>query len=399
MSLKNVVAVVLLGLSSIAATANSQVTSETQKQIDEHNQKAQQYLHDKRPDLAIPELQALVALDPANADARGNLGVLLYFKSDYAAACPELRAALTAKPDLYKIQALLGMCETRTGDIARARPDLETAFPHLQPAKTQAEVGRELIDNYAATGELEKAAPVLATLRAQNPSDPGLLYTAYRIYSDLAGEAMLTLSMAAPDSGQMHQVMAHEMARQDDRAGAIEQYRQALKLDPSLPGLHFELAEALNSSEGGGNAQEAEAEYKAAVAADRRDEKAEVRLGDLAARDGNVPESFAHYHRAVQLNPQDTEAAVGLAKAYVSMTQPQKALPLLEHAVETDPTSALAHFRLSALYRQMGRPADAKRELAQYQKYKDMKERLRGIYKQMRLEPSRQESTETDARH
>jgi len=35
-----------------------------------------------------------MALDPTNIDARGNLGVLLYFKGDYAHAIPELQAAL-----------------------------------------------------------------------------------------------------------------------------------------------------------------------------------------------------------------------------------------------------------------------------------------------------------------
>ncbi len=38
-----------------------------------------------------------------------------------------------------------------------------------------------------------------------------ILYAAYRIYTDLAGEAILGLSVAAPESGQMHQAMAHEL--------------------------------------------------------------------------------------------------------------------------------------------------------------------------------------------
>jgi hypothetical protein len=35
-------------------------------------------------DLAIPELHALVALEPKNSDAQGNLGILLFFRGDYA---------------------------------------------------------------------------------------------------------------------------------------------------------------------------------------------------------------------------------------------------------------------------------------------------------------------------
>ncbi len=85
---------------------------------------------------------------------------------------------------------------------------------------------------------------------------------------------------------------------------------------------------------------------------------------------------------------------LGLAKTLMSMNQSEKALPLLEHAVKLDPTSAVAHFRLSTVYRQMGRTADAKRELEEYQKYKDMKEKLREIYRQTRLVQARKENEE-----
>ncbi len=41
---------------------------------------------------------------------------------------------------------------------------------------------------------------------------------------------------------------------------------------------------------------------------------------------------------------------------------------------------------MSVVYRKLKRPEDAKRELAEYQKYKDLKEKLRKIYKDLRLE-------------
>ena len=78
-----------------------------------------------------------------------------------------------------------------------------------------------------------------------------------------------------------------------------------------------------------------------------------------------------------KLQPSDPEANIGLAKVFMTMDQPQKAEPLLQHALQLDPTSAVAHFRLSTIYRQTGRTADAKHELEEYQKYKQMKEKLR----------------------
>jgi hypothetical protein len=73
------------------------------------------------------------------------------------------------------------------------------------------------------------------------------LYAAYRIYSDMAREAILSLSLEAPKSALIYQAAAHEAARRGDTAGAIVDFGQALKINPKLPGLHFELAEMLSS--------------------------------------------------------------------------------------------------------------------------------------------------------
>jgi predicted negative regulator of RcsB-dependent stress response len=81
----------------------------------------------------------------------------------------------------------------------------------------------------------------------------------------------------------------------------------------------------------------------------------------------------------------------------MSLGQLDKAEALLKHATAVDLTIALAHFRLSTIYRQTGRTDDAKRELAEYQKYKDMKEKLKTIYRTMRLELSKPEPDDAEA--
>jgi hypothetical protein len=64
--------------------------------------------------------------------------------------------------------------------------------------------------------------------------------------------------------------------------------------------------------------------------------------------------------------------------------QGEAALPLLQGVIAADPTNVLAHYRLSSAYRQLKRPEDAKRELEMYQKYKEIREKMRAIYKEMR---------------
>jgi len=375
----------------------SQSSPSRQEQIESHKKQAQVYLSENKPDQAVAEFKAIVALDPKNADAEGNLGVLLYFQREYADAIPPLRAALKLQPGLWKIQALLGMAEKRTGDTMHALGDLEKAFPKVKEQKIRIDTGMELIEIYSATGELGKAATTVNALQELDPTNVEITYAAYRIYSDLTDESRLSLSVEAPSSARMHQMMAHELARQSKTDEAIAHYREALKIDPKTLGLHFELAEMLNSSSIPGGREEAEKEYEAALGVSPFDEKSECRLGDLAALAGEQKAAVDHYERALKLQPNDPDANVGMAKALMAMNQTDKALPLLELAVKLDPTNDVAHYRLSTIYRKMGRAADAKSELQEYQKYKEMKAKLRELYRQMRLEPGKKQQ-EDDAR-
>ena len=144
-------------------------------------------------------------------------------------------------------------------------------------------------------------------MRQADPANPAVLYAAYRVYSDLAGEAMLSLALAAPDSAQMHQVMAHEEARQGNNEGARVQFQKALEIDPKLPGIHFELGELLGLSEDPKTKAQAESEYKAAIAENPLDEKAETRLGDLSSRKGNSAQALQYYTAALRMQPDDAE--------------------------------------------------------------------------------------------
>ena len=81
-----------------------------------------------------------------------------------------------------------------------------------------------------------------------------------------------------------------------------------------------------------------------------------------------------------------------MAKVLTEMNETAKAAAFAEHALQVDPTSAEAHFRLSTIYRQEHRIADSKHEIDEFQKYRDIKEKLRQIYREMRVQPQGEES-------
>lgn len=365
-------------------STSSLATAQGNAQLAEHQHLAQQYLSEGKPSLAIPELKVVVQLEPSNVDAHANLGVLLYFAGNYSEAIPELSAAVTGRPGLPKIQMLLGISEKRTGALQAAARDLATAFPSLTDLKLQKEAGLNLVETDQALGLLDKAAEVISVLQTTEPADPQVLSAAYQVYSQGQSEALLSLAMSAPDSPELHFIMGQQLVEQGETAAALTQFRRAMALDPDLPGLHHELAEALSSAADPALRTKAEAEYKAAVKLDAFDEKAWLGLANMEADRGALAQATADYNRALALQPNDADAETGLAKVFIANQQRPQAIALLERAVRSDPTNPTAHYRLSMLYRQEARLDDAKQQLALYEHYKAVHAALQAAIHTMR---------------
>ena len=377
----------------VAASAQYEID----KQVSEHKKNAKQYMMSREPEKAAAELKAVIELDPADFEAHGNLGFLYYMQNDCANAVIELRRAAEIQPAMWREQAMLGICEDRLGDQEKARPDLEAAFPHLDDTMLARQAGLTLLHLYSHKEDLPKSAAVLAELSEKNPKDPQLNYSAYQLYTALLGEAVTRLSVNNPDSMELHRVMAHEAIRYGDRISAVAHMRAAIKLNPTMPGLHVELANMLISGGPGGDKAEAEKEYRLALDANPREVIALYRLGDLAAGRGDTEVALGYYTKAVQLSPDEPQANIGLAKIYLSKQQPEKAVALLENAIKRDPTNEIAHFRLSEAYRQLGRADEMKQQFDEFQKYKALKDQQRKLYGGLNLHRDEPDEIDADA--
>jgi tetratricopeptide (TPR) repeat protein len=366
----------------------AQQAQDVQHRVAALEQQAQEYLQDQKPQLAIPVLREIASLDPKNLNAQGNLGVLLFFQGSYPEAIPHMRAALQMQPDLWRIEALMGIAEKRTGDPKTAQNHLERAFSNLDDKKIQIQAGLELVELYSASAQLDKALSVAAKLEELAPQNPQILLVAYQISRQMMDQSLLTMTMAASDSAEMHMVMAGELGRQGDHTNAIAQYREAIRLNPSLPGAHFELAEQLRTSSDPALNAQAEDEYKAAIRVNQYDELSWRQLGGILAAKGDYKTAEEDYRKALALQPKDSDARTGLAIVLISLNQTNEAISLLEDAVKDDPTNLVAHYRLSILYRRAGRTAEAQREMETFQHYQGVKDKLGKIFKQLAAPPN-----------
>jgi len=254
-----------------------------EREIQAHAQKAQEALKSGNPSAADHEFRAILALDPHNTDAHGDLGVIRFFQADWAGAAEQFRQILKVQPTLWKAQALLGICEKHLGRSSEAERLLEQSVPHLDDGALRTQAGLELVEIPYRAGNLDKAVEIIGTLERANPANVDVLYTAYRIYADLANRARDALALVAPDSARMHEMMAQHLVNEGDLSGAIAQYRKALAMDPKLRGIHYELGEAiLKDSTSDTALQQAEKEFRAALAENPGDAGAECRLGRCA---------------------------------------------------------------------------------------------------------------------
>ncbi len=376
----------------------SQSGADRRREIQAHVQKAQVALKSSNIGAADREFWAILNLDPNNTDARGNLGVLRFFQADWAGAAEQFRQVLKAQPSLWKAQALLGICEKRLGHPGEAQHLLEESLPHLNDGTLGLQAGLELVEIPYRSGDLDKAAEIVGPLERANPMNVDVLYTAYRIHADLANRARDALALLAPDSSRMHEIMAQHLVNEGDLSSAIAQYRKALEVDPKFRGIHYELGEAiLKDSTSDTALQQAEKEFRAALAENPGDAGAEYGLGRVCAQRMDFKSSIQHYERALALRPDHVYAQIGMGEALIQMNEVQKALEHLLAASRLDPLNPTVHYRLASMYRELGREADTHGEFAAFKKLRESKKQIEQVYQQMHQVVPEKEAIPPDA--
>jgi tetratricopeptide (TPR) repeat protein len=368
-------------------------------EINDHFQRAQTALRANDAGTAEREFRAILALDPKNAAAHTNLGALAFSHGDCRAASQEFHFALAAQPSLTQAQALLGICQKRLGDPA-ARATLEKSFQKLRDKPLRIQVGMELAGLYDREGNLDATASVMRSLVALDPENVDILFAAQRVYSELADDTLNKLAVVAPQSERMQQVIAERLINAGDLQGAIEHYKRALEINPHLPGVRYELAEAiLESSPNDVQAQaEAEKELGTAVKIDGESARTECLFGRIAVLRSDQEGAYAHYNRAFTLNPSDVVAQLGLGRALTTMEKPGEAMKYLRMAVQSDPLNGEAHYRLALLYRTLQKKDEAQKEMQLFQEIKQTKDRVKELYKQMKKHPKSQDDEMPDVK-
>jgi tetratricopeptide (TPR) repeat protein len=166
-------------------------------------------------------------------------------------------------------------------------------------------------------GQSEGALKILDELPAGDGASVEAAYWRARCYEKLATAAYLQLYQADPNSYRLHQLMGDLEAARGDDGKAIEEYRAAIALKPSVPNLHYS-------------------------------------LGHLLWKDLKVPEARTELEAELALNPRHAGALNDLGNTYLLEHQPDKALPYLLRALTADSGNPDIHRDLGTAYSELG---------------------------------------------
>lgn len=280
---------------------------------------------------AIPFYRKALALDPRMSGIRLNLG-LAYFKTAAMKEAietftPLLKSLPTNSPDRLRIETLIGLAHYSIGDFAAAVPYLKAAA------------------NNEPQNILYRFSLAQSCL---NVKQYQCVLDAYQELLKINGESAAADMLA----GQAYDEMKNS-------AGAIEQFRAAVKADPKWPNAHFGLGYLLWTQN---QCEEASKEFQAELDNVPENAQAMTFLADCKVQLGQSKEALPLIEKALKIDPRIAKAHMNLGIIYQYQGRQQDALRELTTAVKLTPEDSNVHWRLARLYQSMGHKEEAKIE-------------------------------------
>jgi tetratricopeptide (TPR) repeat protein len=263
-------------------------------------------------------------IDPSDAGAHNNLGVLYFRKGLFHDAAQAFTRALALDPRMAVAQRNLEIVYARSGVYDQRIAALRE---RLRQRPGDLDVRGELARAYASVGQWDDAVAEFAAILAERPRDAG---------------AMLQLGLAEQRRGRP--------------ASAAEWLARARELDGGSSVLAFHYGEVLYQQ---GMNDEALAALKSAVELGPDNADAHYLLAFVLGDMGRHAEARAASRKAVQLNP-----ALGRAHPNLSLEDAAsgREVPAANEPQAAGEAGQTAHLTLGRAFRQKGYYAEALRE-------------------------------------
>jgi tetratricopeptide (TPR) repeat protein len=293
---------------------------------------------------------------PASSEAYAHMGLLEARQEHYDLAVPIYRKALALNSTMPGLRLNFGLALFKTGAMKEALEQFSLVLRSTPPSSPDHRRLTILVGMcHYGLGEYAKAVPYLEKAASDDPQNLQLrLALAHSCMWSRQDQCVLDtyheILMLNAESAEADMLAGEALDEMKDIAGAIEQFRAAVKADPKMPDVHFG-------------------------------------LGYLLWTKRRYAEASPEFQAELDNDPNHAQALTYLADVDMHLSHPEAAIPLLEKAIRVDPTIELAHLDLGSIEADAGRSEDALHELQAAEKLTpndvDVHWRLGRLYKAM----------------
>jgi tetratricopeptide (TPR) repeat protein len=321
---------------------------------------------------AEAEYRRFLAAHPASVEARSNLAVVLMQLGRYEEAIAEYRQALEAAPSNLTVRVNLGLAYYKAMRLDAAVQEFEAVLA-AQPESRQARL--LAADCHLRLGRPDRAVMLLEPLESSATDDPALIYLLGMAYLDAGhtgkGQLLIDRILRHGDSAEARVLMGVAKQRAGDLGGAVEDLKQAVAVNPDLPGVRGLYGAALLEA---GNPDMARGEFEAELSRNPLDFDANLYMGVLLKGEQEYDGAVRHFERALGVRPGDLPTRFQIASIALARQDTAAAAASLEAIVAEAPSFLEAHVALATAYYRLQRREDAERERAIVQRLTEEKE-------------------------
>lgn len=354
------IAILLVLLVAVPANGVGQ-----QPSIDEQRQTAIALEQQGRNAEAENAWRAVMQAQPSSAEAYAHLGFLEARQERYRQAIPLYRKALAVDPRMPGLEMNLGLALFKAGDLKAAVTIFNKLLKAEAPSRAESRRLKTLI-GMAEYGlqDYSAAIPYLKEATTEDPQNlPFRLVLAHSCFAAKQYQCVLDvyreiLNLNA-ESAEADMLAGEALDEMQDHAGAIQQFRAAVKANPKEPNVHFGLGYLLWTQ---GQYAEAADQFQAELTNVPDHAQALVYLADSNIKLRHINEAQRLLQKAVRIKPDLEMAHLDLGVVYADSGRQAEALRELKFAAKMNPEDVAVHWRLAQLYRSMGRRREAEAE-------------------------------------
>ena len=319
-------------------------------------------LAQKQPDLAVIEYNKCLSKNPPTFKMLANLGIAYAQQKEFPEAIQAYGQALALDPENATTLINLGLAYMKTNRPKEASAQFARS---LMTDPQNAKALELLAYAHFDLGDYALAGYEAGLVHQASPGDPTAAYilgaSYMRMGMNVQAIPLIDSSLSQVKSAEAFMILGEALLGVKNWQGALEAFRKAEKMDPTLPGIYANLGAGLAAM---AELDQAKAAFLKELARDPDNFKGNYLLGQLDRVQGDNADALKYLEKANELQSDNPGPAYELSVLAVQSQDYSKALASLESILQKYPSLTDAHVLLAQVYYRLHKTQEAMKERA-----------------------------------